>query len=211
MKIDIPKSLDLISSLKFCEELEKAKCSKFFIYNYERMGIIEPFGMLLVGSKIRNLNCDIKHTEINYENKTYAANMGYFHSVRKRYGKHPNNLKGNKNFMPIKKINIRESYRIAFDKNMEIYPYLEQEIASKLATVLCRKEKNLKSGLVYCITEILRNIYEHSKSEELWYAGQYWPQKDLIEIAILDEGIGISETLKRNKKLQIQDQFELSI
>lgn len=208
MKIDIPNSLDLCNSLKLCERLESIKNVKDYTYDYCNMGTVEPFGMLLVGSKIRMLNEDSKHREINFENKMYAANMGYFYSVFRKYGKKPENLRGNNNFMPIKKINIRDSYRDAFDTDIEIYNYIETEIASKLARVLTRRENSIENGLIYCINEILRNIYEHSKSKELWYAGQYWPSRDLIEIAILDEGLGISETLKRNKKLEINNNFD---
>lgn len=208
MKINIPSSLDLNHSLKLCEELENVKENTDYTYDYCNMGTIEPFGMLIVGSKIRKINENSKHNEINFENKMYAANMGYFHSVCKKYGKSPRNLRGNADFMPIKKIDIKDSYREAFDKNIDIYKFIEEEIATKLARVLTRKEHGIEKGLVYCITEVLRNIYDHSQSKELWYAGQYWPSKDLIEIAILDEGVGISETLKRNKKLEVSDKYD---
>ena len=208
MNIDIPKKLDLSNSLKFCETLKRIDGENINIYNYDDMSTVEPFGMLIVGSKIRNINNIIEHSEINFENKSYAANMGFFHSVNCNFGKSPEVLIGNGNFMPIKKINIRESYKKAFDKGIDIYSYIEKEIATKLANVLVRNEEGIKKGVIYCITEVLRNIYEHSNTKELWYAGQYWPQKDLVEIAILDEGIGILETLKRNKKLKISDEYE---
>lgn len=49
--------------------------------------------------------------------------------------------------------------------------------------------------MTFVIRELLRNIPEHSQSKSIWYCAQYWPTYDLVELAILDEGIGISKSL----------------
>jgi hypothetical protein len=46
--------------------------------------------------------------------------------------------------------------------------------------------------------ELLRNCVEHSKSQFFWYAGQYWEQQHAVEVAVLDEGVGIMETILSN-------------
>ena len=207
MDIAFPTELDLKSSLEFCKLLDYYDISNPITIDFKDMNRIEPFGMLLIGSKIRNENSvfDVK----NYEYKTYAMTMGLFQSMRMDIGKHPSALGGNRNYIPIRKIDIGKSYRDALDSSMDIYDYLEKYVADKIVDVLSRGlTSEFTKWLSYSIIEVLRNVYDHSKSKELWYAGQYWRQEDLVEIAILDEGIGISKSLKWNKRLLINDDSE---
>jgi hypothetical protein len=51
----------------------------------------------------------------------------------------------------------------------------------------------------------LRNSVEHSKSRTVRYCGQYWPSKGRVQIAILDSGVRIKETLSQNPHLKIED------
>lgn len=211
MLIEIPNELNLEKSLNFCKSIDECTGEENYTYDYKNMGNIEPFGVLVVGSKIRNFlekNNNSIHTDINFENKTYAGNIGFFYSVRQEFGKRPEQLKGNNNFIPIKKINLKNSYSECLYNNMDIYYYIEKQVAEHLADVLSRHNNNLKLCLTYCITEVIRNIYDHSSSKELWYCGQYWPTRDLVEVAIIDEGVGIFKTLSRNKKLVVNNDEE---
>ncbi|MCX7827997.1 MAG: hypothetical protein N2315_02190 [Thermanaerothrix sp.] len=46
--------------------------------------------------------------------------------------------------------------------------------------------------------EMIRNIPEHSEAGEVWHCAQYWPSKNKVELSLLDEGIGIYESLSSN-------------
>lgn len=52
--------------------------------------------------------------------------------------------------------------------------------------------------MAFVIRELMRNIPKHSKSDTIWYCAQYWPSYDLVELAILDEGVGIKKSLSEN-------------
>ena len=206
MEIIIPRSLDFRKSIDFCRNINNvSREEEKYTYNYERITFAEPFGMLIVGSTIRQLveECSqSEHRDINFRDKDYLANVGFFYSVRQEFGKHPNNLTGNSDFIPIKKVNIRDSYRDALNEyGSNIVGYIDNNISEHIASVISRGNEQLKICLKFCITEVIRNVYDHSDSKELWYAGQFWPSRDLVEIAIIDEGIGIKESLKRNKKI----------
>ena len=69
--------------------------------------------------------------------------------------------------------------------------------ASALARILSRENKEIHAILTYLMREILRNIPEHSNSSVAWICGQYWSDNS-AEIAIVDEGIGIRESLRKN-------------
>ena len=204
MEIKMPRSFDLDQSLKFTLELDCVPKNDKYVYDYSQLGTVEPFGMLLVSSKIRKFildNSEAKHYDTSYEDNEYAAHMGFFQSVRLDYGKKPGKAKGNSNYIPLTEINIDDSYYTAVIENgICIEEYIEKEFANKLASILSRENDKIKEVLIFCITEIIRNVYDHSVSKTLWFSGQYWPSKDRVEIAILDEGKGIANTLKRNKK-----------
>jgi hypothetical protein len=76
----------------------------------------------------------------------------------------------------------------------------------QLATVLSRQNDNLKSYLTYSFRELMRNVVEHSRSMDIWIAGQYWPQKgNVVEIAILDEGVGVKQTLAEHPMIRVKN------
>jgi len=74
----------------------------------------------------------------------------------------------------------------------------------KLAGVLVRENSGpVYETLGYSLREIFRNVLEHSEADAIWYAAQYWPTKGWVELSILDEGVGIAATLRRNPHLKI--------
>ncbi|MDD5412505.1 MAG: hypothetical protein PHF31_14030, partial [Methylobacter sp.] len=77
--------------------------------------------------------------------------------------------------------------------------------AEHLAQILSREESsNLVDALTFSIREIMRNVFEHSQSRSLEYCAQFWPSYDKVEIAILDNGIGLRESLKAIPFIQVE-------
>ncbi|HAT4348546.1 ATP-binding protein [Clostridium perfringens] len=216
MKVLMPEDFDLKNSLEFCESLDKLSHDESYIYDYGDMSRLEPFGMLIIGSKIRQFvkeNEKAKHSDSNFKDKGYAAHMGYFKSIYQDFGKEPGEAAGSRNYIPITCEKIKDIYKNLYSKENisrcgDVYDYMENNIAEKLAGVISREDKTIKESLKFCIYELIRNVFEHSGSETIWYSGQYWPTKDLVEISILDEGKGILETLRRNKKIEINNNEE---
>lgn len=220
MDIVIPRNLDLESSLKFCNNINIDNDSEEIVYDYKNMtGKLEPLGMLLVGSKIREIirvHKDIPQADKNFEDKFYAANMGFFQSVNQNFGKSCYNGRGTDNFIRINCENIQSSYTKALELGFgsNITRYIENIIAEDISQVLSRGNSEIKEVIKFCIVEVIRNIYDHSKSKKLWYSGQFWPTKNLVEIAIVDEGYGIYNTLRNNKRIIVnnpEEALQLSI
>ena len=67
-----------------------------------------------------------------------------------------------------------------------------------MAEIVAQGNIGFRNWLAFVIRELMRNIPEHSKSDTIWYCAQYWPSYDLVELAIMDEGIGIKESLCEN-------------
>lgn len=216
MIINIPEQLTFRTSIDFCNHLDLLKCSDKYIFDYGNMSFVEPFGMLLAGAKIRQFMKErgsLDYSDRNFKQHTYAANMGFFKSVMQDYGKDPGELPGNHNYIPITKLSVKALRNESRESREHVVDTVERE-SRRLASVLSKDNKTLQSILTYSIREIIRNAVEHSSAEEIWFSGQYWPTKNRVEVAILDEGIGLRNSLSANPRIKAksdQDALFLSI
>lgn len=89
---------------------------------------------------------------------------------------------------------------LQFKPDTEIDPYTKPadliDIEAKKISCLFTPNSQPNKTVQYIICEILRNSYEHSKSVDFFVFGQYWKHGG-IELAILDDGIGIQKTLSK--------------
>lgn len=197
MTIYVP-NLDFIGAFQLIDEINAIDENiedKKITFDFSRMTNFDPFAMLVSSVSIRNLKNkfeDLNITCTNYENHSYASTMGFFDNC----GFDDNRYifaKGNQNYLPIRKISFDDIH----NKNEVIQDSIEK-YAEKLASVFSRDNQNMKDSIKFIITEIIRNVKEHSESKYVWIAAQHWPNHKLVEFAILDEGIGIQQSLKKN-------------
>lgn len=81
-----------------------------------------------------------------------------------------------------------------------------------MAAMLCGSDSGaVFDTLTYSVRELMRNVVEHSEAKQFGICAQYWPTKGRVEVAILDRGIGLRESLKNNPHLDVTDDKELSI
>ena len=85
----------------------------------------------------------------------------------------------------------------------KLYGDLIEREACRLATVLTA-DKQAQYLRTYILRELMRNVPEHSGADDLWVCGQHWIDGD-AEIAIIDEGIGIKESLYKKDVYKRQD------
>ncbi|PAE46717.1 hypothetical protein CHH95_21595, partial [Bacillus licheniformis] len=194
------------NAIDFCNNSFDFDGIKKVIFDFKYSNTVEPFGMLMVASKLRRLVerypgiiwCD------NHHDKEYAGHMGFFQSWRIDYGKKPGEAWGSNTYIPITELKVRDLRIESYNRNEVVQTTIERK-SYELAKVLSQGNNNLKDVLGYSIRELMRNIVEHSTSESFWFAGQYWPSKDKVEIALLDEGVGIAQALGVNPNLNIKN------
>ena len=202
----ILRELNTNNSLKIAYELGNMKVTDKL--NFKAMlKWVRPFGMLVTVSSIKqiiNRHKDIPfNLEYNEYNSgvSYAGHMGFFKSISEKIemGKMPGEANGNDNYIPITEIDFSKihSEERKKDKFVVMGEAIEKE-SSRLAKILSRDDKEMHILLTYLIREILRNIPEHAEVKKALICGQYWSNKT-AEIAIVDEGIGIKESLRKNK------------
>jgi hypothetical protein len=64
------------------------------------------------------------------------------------------------------------------------------------------------SMLSYSLRELMRNVFEHSETDSLYYCAQYWPKSSKVEVAVADFGIGIRRALSRNPNFRFDSDKE---
>ncbi|HDX9590782.1 TPA: hypothetical protein ROX98_003838 [Bacillus pseudomycoides] len=204
--------IDLINN----KELIQINISNFCKSN----GRVEPFGALMVINSIRSLRrkcklngvpTQIKYTDERFIRNTYARSLRFYGSLGLDIGEKPETdyrVKSSSNFIPIIKADIS-------DISSAIHEQDELMVISKqLAEVISKNNSNLYGYMEFSINEILRNVIEHSGKKELWYCAQCWSSNKggrCIEVAIMDEGIGIHNSLIKELEDEGKDVLKFAL
>ena len=175
-------------------------------FDFSDVRKFDPLPMLLTGSIIRryisnhpNTNFDI--TWSDNVGKSYAGTMGFYKYIYENIeiGKKPGEAKGSNSYIPITCIDFNELKKLEHENNnfIPLVKIIEKE-SKKLSEIVSKGNSEFHEMLTFLIREIMRNTPEHSDTDKLWICGQYWKSYNLAEIAILDEGIGIFQSLKKS-------------
>ncbi len=170
------------------------------------MGKIEPFTMIYIAKMIRDY--DKKYDKNifcqGHEDKEYASNMAFFRAFGLKHGREPNCVDGNNRFVPFTILRI-QTIKDEASKEWQVEQEIIEKRAEHLAQILSQQEtSNLVDALTFSIREIMRNVFEHSESRSIEYCAQYWPSYHKVEIAILDNGIGLKKSLNDNPFIEVE-------
>jgi hypothetical protein len=214
----LPSSLDYLEVLKFSLDIIDIDDADEYIFDVSAVQKVRPFGMLMCSALLKQFiankrKCSlgsaprfkISNFDQNVPAHGYAAHVGFFRSWGAPFGYAPGEASGSSTYKPIKELSAENIQA----KSIELMiPYGEViELASKdFAAFLGQWQNNdVIETLTYAIREIIRNSFEHSTARSIWLVGQYWQSYDAVEISILDQGIGVLDSLRLNPKLQIYD------
>ena len=207
--IRVPRQLDLDSSIKFAKELKEIAPAEHFTFDFGRLTKVRPFGMLRTACAIRDFITeysgrtifDMRHRPEDFYNGQaigYAAHMGFFQACGLDHGNAPGGEQ-RPNYVPI---TYRDRSELMCGARMN--KPLVITISDNLAFSLLRRTHGaLYKAVAYSFREIIRNVAEHSESESFGYCAQYWPSKEMVEIALVDTGIGLKRSLENNPHLTV--------
>jgi len=206
--INYPSTCDVKAIFNFCNEIERHCGADKVVIDFSSMGRIEPFTMVYVAKYIREFNRRNKDTVFScmgHQSKDYAANMAFFRAFGLKHGREPNCVDGNDRFVPYTILRVQTIVDEA-TKEWEAEQEVIERRSAHLAEILAQQNSGLLvDALTFSIREIMRNVYEHSKSKSIEYCAQYWPYYSKVEIAIIDNGIGLKASLKNNPHVQIEN------
>lgn len=206
MRLSVP-NLSTSNALQFSKSLANCDLDDSYIFDFSKVSGYEPLPMLLTAAAIRQFCTDrfLDPTDCHLyynddKNYHYACHMGFFQAAGFALGKLPGEAMGSTTYIPITKLNIAEMTQRSVKEGrfVEQGEIIETE-AMRLSRVLSQGQKEFQKLFQYLIREAIRNIPEHAETNDVWLCGQYWPSRDLAKIAILDEGIGVFNSLSRNR------------
>jgi anti-sigma regulatory factor (Ser/Thr protein kinase) len=208
----VPKDHVLEKILEFGSDLaDFTGEAEEYVFDFQGKGLETPFGMLYLAFVIRNFmekHPGAAFVPIQYEERDYAAHMGYFHACGFDLGNLPGQAHGSDTYLPITIMPVSKLKEQARQEFREVGEVIEDH-SKKLSVILLQQaDDGLVEILTYTFRELIRNIIEHSQSETLAYCAQFRRKAKQAEIAILDTGIGIRAALSNNPNLQIRTDRE---
>lgn len=184
IKCNLSEGDDPITQIKEClsiiNEIEDLnKKGEEIILDFSGIKWILPCSALLLSSKIVSLiktGAKIKYIEPEKESvKKYLQDIGFPLGSNKEGA----------TYSPIKHFDNNK------DVNVEVNNLLKQS-ENKIPSTF-------GSSIQYILGELSDNITEHSKFENASLMAQYYPQKNYIDIGILDDGLSIPRVFEKNK------------
>lgn len=165
-----------------------------------------PTAMLVAGSKRRKWvqhRSQRGHGSVGLgidPNKTvhsYLMHLGFFDFIHMDDGNRVGEARGSSRYLPITRITVP-----SFDPTVTTLAEWHGQImeqSRRLAGVLAGSYDDSEElrTYAYSIREIIRNVFEHSGATECYLCGQRWINRH-AEIAIIDEGCGISQTISQS-------------
>ena len=186
---------------------------KRIILDFGERSFFAPFSMLMIASKIlamRKANPDLRVDVRDYRNFIYPAHVGFFDMLGWDYGRRVGEAWGSENYLPITRISRSVLEESPGDRFYEVQDLIERH-AERIAVVMARDveaHRNLGNALAFSVREVMRNVFEHSKCDHLYYAAQHWPKSNKVEFAIIDYGIGVRRGLYQNPNFRTQSNKE---
>jgi len=205
-KIYFPERFDRDTLSPFFEELDDNIETPNICIDCSTLKYSRPTAMLVAGSKLREWisyrranNIPTKKFGHNATSNvhSYLRHLGFFEFITMGVGKKVGEACGSTTYLPITPIKKPD-----FDSTQQNVEEWYQSIMStvrSLARIVSGTVEDTEENRLYnyALREIIRNVFEHSGVDVCYICGQRWPN-GRVEIAVIDEGIGITESLKRS-------------
>lgn len=206
MKKVIPITSGYLSLSKlniFNDVLQENLYEKDLLIDLTKIGFCEPQTILCLAVLLRDfdqkrgtLNTDI-FIEPNSDVIGYLAHIGFFDFIGADFGNKVGGTIETESYIPIRKIDKKQLQRESFETGKTLQDLIQEE-AAHLARVLVgsniNNNKQIYLTIAYSIRETIRNALEHSETDICYVCGQRWINNK-AQIAVIDEGIGIFQSL----------------
>lgn len=208
--IFFPTRFDRDTLYDFFEELDANLDTAEVTVDCSSLTYSYPTAMLVAGSKIRTW-VRYRHSKKLVTKKagvdnsrlvlSYLSHLGFFDYILMGEGKAVGQAPGSGDYLPITRIS-RPDFNSSNESVQEWYEKI-MSVARGLARVVSGTVKDTQENRLYnyALREIIRNVFEHSGASECYVCGQRW-YNGKVEIAVIDEGVGIAESLRKSFKLE---------
>ncbi len=184
MKIHIPNSAWLGNIDPFLRSFDTSRPNKLEISAHKQWISVHP----VVLSMVTALGLDLQPKNVTFPNlearsKHYLERMGLFKLLGLKSGIKINEHEPSGRFIPITQIKEAST----------LETFIEDVIP------LLHLEPKQTQPIRYIISELTRNVFEHSRSKiGAILCAQYYKKSNTIRLGIVDRGIGIKESLSNS-------------
>lgn len=199
--------------LSWIDELESFAFHDKLTFDVGEPRFFSPFAMLILGTKIKQFRQRYPKVKIdfaNFEHHEYLSHMGFFKLCGFEFGRDVGEAFGSETYLPITCIERESLYEGDLDKYEEIQDLIQRHV-DRLALVLVQDKPSnpiLFDVLSFGVREVMRNVFEHSGSQHLYFCAQYWPKSKKVEFAVADFGKGIRAALGENPNFRYNSDKE---
>lgn len=154
------------------------------------------------GDRDTLISIDQTHNSIGY-----LAHIGFFDFIGVNFGNKIGAVNAAESYVPIRKIDKKLLLNESFETGKSLQDLIQEE-AAHVARVLvgANFNKQVYLTIAYSIRETIRNALEHSERDVCYVCAQRW-KNNRAQIAVVDEGIGIFDSLC-NAQIDVnQDNF----
>lgn len=205
MEIKLPRRFDRDELNDFFDQLDCTRDREIIGIDFSTLTYSYPTAMLVAGAKLREwVMYRHKNRYTSYpiginQNKTvhsYLMHLGFFYFIYMEDGNRIGQARGSTRYLPITEIEI-PSYNPSQISLVDWHGNIAEQ-SRRLAGVLVGSHDDSEElrAYSYSIREIIRNVFEHSGATKCYICGQSWINGK-AEIAIIDEGVGIFETISK--------------
>ena len=182
-----------------------------YILDFADVTFASPAWMVLVGDALRKFRRDrpgSRRTAANYKGRAcleYAARAGFFRSFGMSFGQAPGAVASTDSYVPVTVGPVADITSRAYDGFSHHGDVIQADAERMVAVLTQAAGGDVFETLSYAIREIVRNVVEHSASENYVFAAQFWPATGMAEIVVSDEGVGVSRSLRANPRNEVTD------
>jgi hypothetical protein len=207
--IFFPERFDRDTLAPFFDQLELHQDTPNVCIDCSTLRYSFPTAMLVAGSKLRKWIINRNQKKLNTRKSghnspnnvhSYLMHLGFFDFIMMGGGNQVGQARGSSAYLPITRI-VKPAYdassqelQIWYDKIMSSVRGLARVVSG---TVEDTEENRLYN---YALREVIRNVFEHSEATECYVCGQRW-WNGKVEIAVIDEGVGIASSLRRSYRI----------
>lgn len=217
--IKCPEILELDEIKSFTLRLSLILQSPKVTINFSSIKYVFPFTTLILAESIKSfvekrISKNRETIAILPQKKesdaiSYLKYFGFFKHIGLDVGNSPNFDKGSNNYLPITTLTKPELMNE--NKDISLHEEIDKR-SDRLAQNIFKDEKPEAQIMVsYCFREVIRNVFEHSHSDDCTFMAQSWYNGD-VEIALIDNGIGIYKSLStKHKLISVEEILKLAI
>lgn len=208
----LPEQLDELGARTFLQALSDYANEPHVAIDFSPLEFVYPFSTLLIAA---GLNEFITHRRAHglaipsaiygsSKGVKYLMHLGFFQFVGINRGRQTNIDPGSSRYLPITIITRPELEQAGNGNGWQEHM---QPYAQRLAEVLFPDEGEVEQAdmLKYCLREIIRNVFEHARIDRCVAVAQRW-SNGFSEVAIIDRGVGILESLRESHPVTTVEQ-----